>query len=379
MRIVFFADSLPPSTDGVAHTFTKLAETLQKSNDDFRFFSPFVPDTNFPWHNKVVKVSSIPLFLYPDYKISLPVLKNIERNLERFKPDIIHSSSPTLLGKIGLTFAEKHKIPAVSSYHTHFISYFKYYKAQIAETFGWSYLKWFYNQFDRIYVPSDSAMNELTNQGFEKLDIWQRGIDTRHFSPDKRNENLRKQIAPQGQPILLFVGRLVKEKDLDDLVEMDRILRRDNQHFKLVVVGDGPMRLELEKKLPKAFFTGILKGLKLAEIYASADIFTFPSTTETFGNVILEAAASGLPSVGVNKGGVQDIILDGQTGFIARANSPADFALYVQVLMNNPSLRKNLSRKAEKFAAKFDWDRINSGLINSYHSIIKEHRLKITV
>lgn len=308
MKIAFFADSLPPSTDGVAHTFTKLAETLHKNNYDYRFFSPFAPEAGFPWLDKVEKVPSIPLFLYPHYRISLPALKAIERNLEQFRPDIVHSSSPTLLGKIGITYAEKHNIPAVSSYHTHFVSYFKYYKAKVAENLGWSYLKWFYNQFDRIYVPSNSAMEQLTNQGFENLDIWQRGIDTNHFSPRQRNINLRKQIAPQGQPILLFVGRLVKEKDLDDLVELDLILKKNNQSFKLVIVGDGPMRLELEQNLPDAVFTGILSGKKLAEMFASADIFTFPSTTETFGNVILEAASSGLPVVGVNKGGVQDII-----------------------------------------------------------------------
>jgi len=371
MKIAFFTDSLPPSTDGVAHTFTRLAETLHKKGYDYKFFSPFLPTTDFPWQNKVTKVPSIPFFLYPQYRISLPTMKEIEQKLATFKPDIVHVSSPTLLGKIGLAYARNHYIPAVSSYHTHFISYFKYYNASVIENLGWSFLKWFYNQFERVYVPSHSAVKDLKINGFDKLELWQRGVNTMLFSPQKRDENWRNSISPKGEPILLFVGRLVTEKDLYDLVEMEHLLKKKKLDFQLVIVGDGPMRKELEKLIPQARFLGFLKGEQLAKVYASSDIFTFPSTTETFGNVVLEAAASGLPVVGVNRGGVPDIILDGRTGFIAEANNPVNFSYYVHVLLSNPNLRKKMACEALRFAQNFDWDHINTRLISSYQLIIK--------
>lgn len=158
---------------------------------------------------------------------------------------------------------------------------------------------------------------------------------------------------------------------------MNHILKLKQEGFKLAIVGDGPKRVELQQKIPDAYFTGILKGKELAQMYASADIFTFPSTTETFGNVILEAASSGLPVVGVNKGGVQDIIVNGQTGFIAQANEPQDFTIKVQRLLNNEALRKKLGEEGQRFSSRFNWDFINKTLITSYQVLIDEQRIKL--
>jgi glycosyltransferase involved in cell wall biosynthesis len=196
------------------------------------------------------------------------------------------------------------------------------------------------------------------------------------FSPDKLNQELRMELSPDQYPILLYVGRLVQEKDLDDLVKIDRILKDKQRKFKIVIVGDGPMRPQLERDLPDATFTGWLHGEKLSEIFATSDIFVFPSTTETFGNVILEAYASGLPTVGVNEGGVVDLIMDGYTGFIAEAKNPNDIAEKVDIFINNPELQIKYAENAKKYAATFSWDTINKQLISSYKHIIYANRFQ---
>ncbi len=373
MKVVYFADSLPPSTDGVARTFSQLVNTLHEEKLEYHFFSPFKPDNQYFWTDKVEKVFSVPLVLYNQYRIGLPAGRKIFDQLDAFKPDIIHVSSPTFLGQLGLKYSQRRIIPAVSSYHTHFVSYLKYYGFQKFESFGWQILKKFYNQFDCVYVPSSSTAQELEDHGFENIELWQRGIDLSRFSPRKCNSILKEKLSPALDPILLFVGRLVQEKDLDDLVKVDKVLKVKKKKFKIVIVGDGPMRTQLEKDLPDAKFTGWLHGEQLSEIFASSDIFVFPSTTETFGNVILEAYASGLPVVGVNKGGVVDLIMDGCTGFIAEAKNAKDIAEKVDIFLSNPQLRRKYAHNAIQFAEKFNWSTINKKLISSYRRIIDYH------
>ena len=171
MRIAYFVDSLPPRTDGVSNTFIQLVNTLQSENLEYFFFSPFKPDDSYSWSERVEQVISVPMFLYPDYRLVLPVQRKIFERLDNYKPDLIHATSPTFLGRMGLNYAQKKGIPAVSSYHTHFISYFKYYGFGLFEALGWNILKWFYNRFDRVYVPSYTTAKELTVKGFEKIEL----------------------------------------------------------------------------------------------------------------------------------------------------------------------------------------------------------------
>lgn len=373
MKVAFFTDSLPPNTDGVARTFTQLVNTLHEEQLEYHFFSPFKPDDRYFWKKNVDQVFSVPLFLYRHYRIGLPASHRVYDQLDSFKPNIIHVTSPTYLGQLGLKYGQRRGIPVVSSYHTHFISYFKYYGFQRFESLGWQILKKFYNQFDCVYAPSPSTAHELEERGFENIELWQRGIDLSSFSANKFNPVLRQKLSPTQDPILLFVGRLVQEKDLDDLIKVDKILKMQRKKYKMVIVGDGPMRPRLEKELPDASFTGWLHGKQLSEIYASSDIFVFPSTTETFGNVILEAYASGLPVVCVNEGGVVDLIMDGYTGFITEAKNPKDIAEKVNILLSNPGLRKRYAENAQKYAATYRWSEINRKLISSYRQLILEY------
>ncbi len=371
MKVAYFTESLPPNTDGVVKTLCHLVDTLEAENVDFRFFSPVKPGDDYSWTRKVKKVSSVPFILYSDYRLGLPYFDGLESDLNEFQPDLIHVVSETLLGMYGLQYARKKKIRTVSSYHTHFVSYFSYYGFRRAEKLGWKFLQWFHNQTSRTYAPSPSSIEELEEQGIERCELWQRGIELDRFSPDNRSIALRKSIgADDSTPVLLFVGRLVKEKDLDDLIDANIILQERGHQFKQVIVGDGPMMNELKERLPQAHYTGYQYGKNLAEWYASSDLFVFPSTTETFGNVILEAFASGTPAVAVDKGGVADIINQGLDGLIAKSNNPLDFSDKIELLLKRDDLRTKFSRIARNTSQRYSWNEINKGLINSYETVL---------
>lgn len=369
MKIAYFTESLPPNTDGVVRTICNLTSTLEARGVDYRLFSPFKPDPSFSWSHRVYKLVSLPLALYTDYRLAIPYFHPLDRALDSFRPDLIHVISPSLLGLFGLDYARKRGLPAVSSYHTHFVSYFSYYGFSKVTGPGWRFLHWFHNQFRKTYAPSPSAVRELTDHGIRGVELWQRGVDLRRFSPAYRCDELRRSVGAHHVPLLLYVGRLVKEKDLDDLVEAAHLLRIRGCRFALAIVGDGPMREELGQALPCAHFLGYQHGDQLSAWYASADAFVFPSTTETFGNVILEAFASGLPAVGVSQGGVADIITHGRDGLLARPHDPRSLADAIQSLLCDEPRRTAMARAALSTAASYRWDAVNEKLINSYHAV----------
>lgn len=372
MKLAIFTESLPPNTDGVVKTLSRLADSLLDENIDFKFFSPVKPENGFPWIDRIKKVSSIPLFLYKDYKLAWPYFSSINADLDAKKPDLVHICTPSLLGLFGMDYARKNGVPVVSSYHTNFVDYFSYFGLEGLEASGWNYLKWFHNRCEKTYVPSPSVISELQQKGIRDMELWQRGIELERFNPAKRSQQLRKAIEANGKPVLLFVGRLINHKDLEDLVEANKILA-NRYDYKLVIVGDGPMKVELMQKLPDAYFTGFQYGEDLARWYASADIFVFPSTTETFGNVVLEAFASGVPVIGVAKGGVADIINHGVDGYIAAPKDPADFAAKIALLLDKPDRRALMGTQARLTAQNYCWKTINGKLINSYKQVIEKY------
>jgi phosphatidylinositol alpha 1,6-mannosyltransferase len=377
MRIVYFSDVIPPISDGVTNTLSHLGETLSREDIDFRFYSPIVADSSLPWAHRVRNIASLPLAFHRMYRMGVPYFQDFKRKIDAFDPDLIHVVSPTMLGLFGINYARSRGVPVVSSYHTNFISYFPYYGMRRLEGLGWKYLQWFYNRCSATYAPSPSAANELRRQGIRRVKLWQRGIDTARFSPSFRNDELRRSIGvPDETPILLFVARLVKEKDVDDLIAATRILEQRGRSFKLVVVGDGPERGAMEKQLPHAHFSGHLSGKKLSEMYASSDIFVFPSTTETFGNVILEAFASGLPAVTVDRGGVADLVADGINGFVARGNDPKDFSDKIDRLLADAHVRKRLGHQAAVSSAGYSWNAVNTKLIAGYKRLTGKSKRK---
>ena len=371
MRVAYFTESLYPLVDGVSRTLARLFDTLTDRAVDFRVFSPFVPDGSVRWRERVHPVRYIRFPPYPDYRVSVPGGAGVKAELERFSPELIHVVSPTPMAVWAQRWGRRNGVPVVSSFHTHFVSYFRYYGVGSLERGGWTMLRWFYRRCERVYAPTWSIVRELEGEGIRNVELWSRGIDASAFSPEHRDPALRAKVgASDGLPLLLLVSRLVKEKDLADLVGVDRILRERGTPFRLALVGDGPMRGELESDLPHAFFPGHQAGEALARWYASADVFVFPSTTETLGNVVLEALASGVPAVVVDRGGPQDLVEDGVTGFVARANDVVDIADRVETLLRDAALRARMGEAARAAAAERDWSAINGRLLDSYAKVI---------
>lgn len=375
MKIAYFTESLLPHVDGVSRTLAQLFGTLEARGVEFRVHSPFVPGPEVSWSGRVRPVRYVRFPLYPDYRVSLPWGHGVGDELDAWAPELVHVVSPTPMASWAQRWAARRGVPVVSSFHTHFVSYFRYYGVPALEGFGWGMMRRFYARCARVYAPSRSIIRELESHGIGRLELWSRGMDTRRFSPAFRDAALRRTLgADDDTPVLLLVSRLVREKDLADLVEMDRLLRAREVRHRLVLVGDGPMRAELEERLPHAHFAGHQTGEALARWYASGDVFVFPSTTETFGNVVTEALASGLPAVVVDRGGPPDQIEPGENGWIARANDPADLADRVASLLRDPEARARMARRAVASARERDWSAINGRLLDSYAAVVAAAR-----
>lgn len=375
MRIAYFTESLLPHVDGVSVTLARLFATLEKREIDFAVFSPFEPGDGVSWGPRVHGVRYVRFPPYPDYRVSLPFPGSWRGALARYRPSLIHVVSPTPMAVWAQRQAARLGIPVVTSFHTDFVAYFRYYGVRPLEPVGWRYLRWFHSRCARTYVPSRAMAAELIDRRFPGIELWSRGIDTARFGSRFRDPELRRAAAGDAEtPIVLLVSRLVREKDLGELIDMDRILKPRGVRYRLVLVGDGPMRTELEAALPDALFAGHQTGEALARWYASADVFVFPSTTETFGNVVLEALASGVPAVVVDRGGPQDLIAPGETGFVVPAHRPDAMAHEVERMLLDPALRARLAARAEQSAADRDWDTINGRLLESYARVIAESR-----
>lgn len=373
MRIAYFTESLLPHVDGVSRTLAQLFATLERQGVEFRVWSPFQPGPEVSWSVRVRPVRYVRFPPYPDYRVSVPWTGNVDRELEDWRPELVHLVSPTPMGVWARRWARERGVPVVASFHTHFVSYARFYGLGGIEEVGWMLMRRFYRPLARVYVPSRVVIQELAEHGIRNTELWSRGIDLARFGPHFRDPALRAAAGADEQtPLLLMVSRLVREKDLADLVEMDRILRERGARYRLALVGDGPMRAELEQALPDALFAGHQRGAALARWYASGDVFVFPSTTETFGNVVLEALASGLPAVVADRGGPQDQVTPGETGWIAPANQPAALADCVERLLRDPAERARMSAAARHSAAERDWEAINTRLLASYARVIEE-------
>lgn len=378
MRVVYFTESLYPLVDGVSRTLARLFDTLLDRGVEFRVFSPFVPAADeVVWRDRVRRVGYVRFPPYPDYRISLPFSRGITEELDDFAPDLIHVVSPTPLARRAQRLGRRRGIPVVASFHTHFVSYFRYYGIGPLEPLGWSVLRGFYRPCARVYAPSPSIVRELTGRGVKGVELWSRGIDLTGFSPDHRDPRIvRAAGGDDDTPVLLLVSRLVKEKDLADLVQIDRTLKSRGVSYSLALVGDGPMRGKLQRALPDAVFPGHQSGAELARWYAAGDVFVFPSTTETLGNVVLEALASGLPAVVSDKGGPQDLIESGSNGYVVPANDVEAMADRLQMLLQDTALRRRMSAAARASAASRDWSEINGALLESYSEVVREARAR---
>ncbi|RYY34491.1 MAG: glycosyltransferase family 1 protein, partial [Sphingobacteriaceae bacterium] len=303
--------------------------------------------------------------------------------LQEFDPHMVHIATPSLLGEFGLKYANQEKLPVISIYHTHFISYIDYYlksapflidfvKSKVIES-----QRMFYNRCDMVYIPSESIATELMEIGISplRMKIWKRGIDTQLFSPDKKDPHLMRRITGNNHPVVLFASRLVWEKNLETLFRIYDGLKLKNIPFNMVIAGDGTARKIAENRMPDAVFTGKVEHNVLAELYASASVFVFPSVSETYGNVILEAMASGLPCVIADGGGSADFIEQGVNGFKCDPYNEHYYIDKIIMLLGDKNMRKQFITEGLQYSKAFDWGQ----LAETYFKDVKKLAARVAV
>lgn len=374
IKVAYFAGSLQPGHDGVTRVLYKLIDHLKSYNIEGMFFSPIIPGKD----EQPVQMYSVPSFtfpLYKEYKFAMPGQRYFEDKLKEFQPDLIHINSPCSLGYAAVKYGNRNGIPVAATYHTHFASYAKYYKIKAFENISWNYFRKIYNACQIVYVPSEPILNELKLHGINNLKFLPHGVDTNVFNTSFYSKEWKSKNNIEDKTAVLFVGRLVWEKDLATLAGAYNIIMSARNDVAFVIVGDGPIKDELMKLMPKAVFLGYQSGEQLAETYASSDIFVFPSTTETFGNVTLEAMASGLPSICAKEGGAYGLIDEGINGFTTIPRDPADLSEKINLLLNSPEKRNYLSNNAIQYAKEQTWDKIFRKLVDSYQKILSDYKV----
>lgn len=373
MRVALFTDTYPQDVNGVARTLGMLVEHGTRRGHDFALVTPRVSEAAAPHAAAHRQLFGVPIPIYPDLQLARGLDGPGKRMLSAFRPDLVHIATESTVGYSGRIWAGRGRVPRVTSFHTNFPAYLHDYRMGPLEPLVWRYLRWFHQGSRVTFCPSQDTMEDLRAHGFHpRLRIWSRGVDTELFSPARRSGEVRARLAPGSDRILVYVGRLAAEKRVDVVMDAFPLIReRTGPGTALVFVGDGPAAAGLRARAPEGVhFTGFLRGVPLAEAYAAADVFVFASDTETFGNVCLEALASGLPAVVADKGGVKETVIPGRTGIRATPGDPRAFAdACVRILLDDEE-RRRLSEGARKEAVSRSWEAILDELLAEYEGAL---------
>lgn len=370
MRVALITETFLPNVNGVVTTLCRLLEHLRDHGHEALLVAP---ETNLESYAgaQIIPLRGVPLPAYPELRLT-PPQPGLTAQLRRFQPDIVHLAGTMALGVTGRHAARQLGLPLVGAYHTDFPAYTTHYGLGFLRTLAYRYLRWVHNSCALTLCPSLATISDLRTHGFRRLRLWSRGVDTERFHPRHRSEAWRAAVGAQpGERVLLYVGRLAAEKRLDLLAEVLPSL----PNTRLVLVGDGPARPWLEQRLgsARAHFTGYLRGDELATAYASADLFAFPSDTETFGQVIQEAMASGLPVVAARAGGAIDLVRDGVTGALFQPGNTADLLRQAQWLLNTPEQLVSMRAAGRAAAERRSWSYVMDELLGHYQVAQRRH------
>ncbi len=372
LRVALFSGNYNYVMDGPARALNRLVGYLEVHNIPVLVFAPTAREAALQHNGTLISVPSVPIPLRSEYRLGMGLTPRTLAELKAFRPTLFHLAAPDLLGHSALRRAKQWNLPAVASFHTRFDTYARYYKVGGLEKYVTRYLRNFYNQCDQVYAPSESMAEELRRELPDAdLRIWSRGVDCDCFNPSKRSLDWRRACGFADEDVVVsFTGRLVLEKGLAFFAEVIGLLEQRGIAHKVLIVGDGPERGNMQKRLPKAHFTGHLTDAPLAQAYASADIFFNPSISESFGNTTLESMASGLPCVCARATGSRSLVQDGKTGFLAPGGDHRAFADHLETLINAKPLRQEFGTAAVAIARQFDWDSILGALVDNYHDAL---------
>ena len=368
MRIALVTESFPPDVNGVAHSVLRVAEHLVRRGHEPLVIAPqppprargFLGALPYP----VVRMPSLPMPGYPQIRLGLPT-PALTAAIRRHGADIVHLASPFVLGAWGQAAAKALMLPSVAVYQTDVGAYARAYRVGTTERAAWRWIRTVHNAATRTLAPSTEAVASLAAHGVERVHLWRRGVDDERFHPRRRSAGIRRALAPDGDVLVGFVGRLAVEKQVELLAGVARLPR-----VRLVLVGDGPAAAALRQALPTAVFLGTRHGAQLARIYASLDVFAHTGAFETFGQAVQEAMASGLPVVAPASGGPLDLVQDGRTGYLVPPNRAEGFTAAVAELADDPHRRRQFGAAGRTAVEGRSWTAVGDELLGHYEDVL---------
>jgi glycosyltransferase involved in cell wall biosynthesis len=382
LRIAVVTETFPPEINGVAVTIFRMVEGLRERHHEIQLIRPRQSRQDSaaaePHFEEILK-KGVPIPRYANLKMGLPAKQALIRLWSLNRPDIVHIVTEGPLGWSALAAALKLRIPCCSDFHTNFHNYSKHYGI------GWlrkpisGYLRRFHNKAHCTLVPTASLRDNLEDHGYQNLRVVARGVDTQLFSPKRRSLKLREQWGVTSeQPVALYVGRLSPEKNLAAVINAYTAMRAAAPGVRLVLVGDGPERTALQERHPDIIFAGMQVGEALAAHYASGDIFLFPSITETFGNVTIEALASGLAVVAYDYAAAAEFIKQGENGLLATFDDTREFVKLAIGIACNRARACELGRSARMSAEKLDWKEVYGAFESALRDVIASQQRAVT-
>ena len=361
-HICVVTETYPPEINGVAITLSRLVSGLRARGNQVSVVHPRQRNGTLDSEVDDICVRGLPLPGYHGLQFGMPAGRLLKQAWSHHRPAVVYVATEGPLGWSAVRAAQSMNIPAVSGFHTNFHSYCKHYGVGWLQHVALRYLRWFHNQTERTLVSNEELRVQLEDLGFVNVGIIERGVDSQLFAPQRRCTELRRKWGlSEDDPALIYVGRIAAEKNLGVAVEAYRAIKRFNDRVKFVLVGDGPLRRSLQKDNPDLIFAGMRMGEELGKYYASADVFLFPSETETFGNVTLEAMASGLVVVAYNYACAKLHVTHGETGILVRFGEANSFVGSASELAREPGVIGRIRRQARHYVSYLGWERVVEG------------------
>lgn len=372
LRVALVSGNYNYVRDGANQALNRLVDFLLRRGAAVRIYAPEVAKPAFPPTGDLMSVPAIPIPFRTEYRFPLGLSAANRRDLARFAPNVLHLASPDPTTHAALRWAERRGLPVLASVHTRFETYPRYYGLAFAEPWMESMLRRFYKRCDALVAPSDSMAEVLRAQGMnDDIGIWSRGVDRDVFDPGRRDLAWRRSMGIADKDLVVgFLGRLVMEKGLGVFADTIAHLRDQGMAHKVLVIGKGPAGEWFAERVPEAVFTGILTGAELGRATASMDVLLNPSITETFGNVTLEAMASGVPVIAARATGSTSLVADGVTGQLVEPGDIAGFAAAVRAYAAEPALRAAHGAAGETRSRAYSWDAINGEVAHVYQRLV---------
>jgi phosphatidylinositol alpha 1,6-mannosyltransferase len=367
VRVAIVSECFLPVVNGVTNSVLRVVEHLGAAGHEVLVVAPGLEGPVEYGGARVVRIPAVDLPMVSSMPVGVPG-RRVLTALRGFAPDVVHLAAPFVVGFRGLAAARRLGIPTVAVYQTDVAGFASSYGLGLTARAAWAWTCRLHGQADRTLSPSTWATEELRARGVPRVHQWARGVDTSRFTPSKRDDALRRELAPNGELLVGYVGRLAPEKEVDRLAAV-----ADVPGTRLVVVGEGPEEERLRALLPSAAFLGFRGGDELARIYASLDVFVHTGPKETFCQAVQEALASGLPVVAPDAGGPRDLVLPGRTGFLVPPRPEGDGPLRAAVVaLTDPELRARFGASARRSVLRKTWSTVGDELLAHYGEVIGE-------